>query len=422
MHSRRRLTGISLVAVAALVASITPVSAATGTTRYVDGDGHASPGNCGGPGHAFRHIQGAVNASGDNDTVIVCPGTYQEQVVIKGDRDGLTLRSSTPFGAIIRTPASLASLPGAPGFTTLVAIQKVDGVTVRGFKTIARSAAPCSLVVATIAAIGSKRTAIRGNRLLAPGTGPTSACAQIYGIFVVDALESASSARSSSATIGFNEVRDTVGIGIGSGGFSREINVDIVHNSVRAYFGDPPAGASSVAALPSGGDFGIGLFGRNQGTVRDNVIQGSSDAPLGGAGWIAGIGILPVESDAGAFSNDPIDVHDNTVRRVFYGIYVVGADDLDIHRNQVTNTLLGLLFSQVKDSTVQRNEVGAKSLGIAVDAQSSHNTVRDNTVGGIGGGCDDASIGTGTAGTANHWSGNIASVPSNPAGICAVVP
>ena len=168
MHGWKRLATVGLVTVAALATSMAPASASSGTTRWVDGDGHASRGDCNGSGHAFTSIQAAVDASGRHDTVIVCPGTYREQVTIEGDRDGLTLRSSRSFGATIRTPSALAT---PYGFSYLVLVNHVDDVTVQGFKTIVRTAAPCTTVQGTIVVMGARRAAIRGNRLLAPGSG-----------------------------------------------------------------------------------------------------------------------------------------------------------------------------------------------------------------------------------------------------------
>ena len=184
MDGPRRSRAVGAIVALALLTMAVPASAAGGTTRYVDGDGHASAGNCDGSGHAFQHIQAAVNASGHNDTVIVCPGTYQEQVVIEGDRDGLTLRSSREFKATIKTPPSLSE--GDVGGTVLVLVNRTDDVTIQGFKLVTRTQAPCDILDATIAAAGSRRTAIRGNRLLAPGASATADCYQSEGIIVID--------------------------------------------------------------------------------------------------------------------------------------------------------------------------------------------------------------------------------------------
>ena len=136
--------------------------------------------------HASTTIQHAVDASHRGDTVKVCPGTYLEQVTIKGHRDGLMLESSRKWGATIKAPTSLEAA-GPYGFTVLVLIDRVDYVTVRGFKVVTRTQAPCDIVGAGIAAIASKQTAIRGNRLFAPGTSTEpGSCYQLNGIVAID--------------------------------------------------------------------------------------------------------------------------------------------------------------------------------------------------------------------------------------------
>ncbi len=420
MQGSRRLSTVGAVLVAistATLMSFATASAATTTTRWVDRDGHAGPRGCNGSAGAATSIQGAVTASDDDDIVIVCPGTYREQVVIRGNRDGLTLRSWTPFGAIIKTPSSLDR---PLGFSFLVLIDHVDRVTVRGFKTITRTHGPCDNVDATIIGLGSRHTAIRGNRILAPGARSSSACFQGYGILLLDAVGPDSTARASSGVIGFNEVRDTVFMGVGGFAGSTRLDIDVVHNSVRAYFGQPPVGGSPVGGITVGGQFAVGLLGRVRGSVRNNVIQGAGAAPIGGATFLAGIFVSPVYVTAsGPGSNGHIEVRGNTVRRVLYGLFAVGADQLGVRNNRFTNTYAGILLQQVEDTSIKHNRIGARNIGIAVDSTSTGNQLRHNKVTGAGGTCQDASSGSGTAGTDNTWTRNTASHGGSPAGICA---
>src|SRR5207245_7373758 len=57
-----------------------PDPPSSGTTFWVDNT--PLDGDC--PQATFTTIQAAVNASGPNDTIKVCPGTYTEQVQIVG--------------------------------------------------------------------------------------------------------------------------------------------------------------------------------------------------------------------------------------------------------------------------------------------------------------------------------------------------
>ena len=113
--------------------------------------------------------------------------------------------------------------------------------------------------------------------------------------------------------------------------------------------------------------------------------------------------------------NGTIDVHDNVVRRVGYGIAIVGADQIAVRRNQVSNTYYGIAAEVVTDSAIRRNTIGAKGFGLYLQG-SAGNDVIANTVSGVGGTCIDDSSGSGTAGTDNHWADNTATVGSSPTG------
>ncbi len=84
MSLRRALLGMSLTL--GLAAALMPgaAMAAGGTIRMVDNDGHASPGHCGASATRPTHIQAAIDAAHAGDTVLVCPGTYVEQVTHPG--------------------------------------------------------------------------------------------------------------------------------------------------------------------------------------------------------------------------------------------------------------------------------------------------------------------------------------------------
>ncbi len=96
----------------------------SGTTFWVDNT--PFDGDC--PQATFTSIQAAVNASGPNDTIKVCPGTYTEQVQIIGHtHDRLRLESLTPLAATIKWP----SVPSSNH--QLVNVNGADRVIIRGF-------------------------------------------------------------------------------------------------------------------------------------------------------------------------------------------------------------------------------------------------------------------------------------------------
>jgi hypothetical protein len=79
------------------------------------------------PTAQFTSIQQAVAASGPNDTIKVCPGTYNEQVRILTGHDGLTLESVKPLQAVIKWPT--VEMPPL----ALVYVNQSDRVSIRGF-------------------------------------------------------------------------------------------------------------------------------------------------------------------------------------------------------------------------------------------------------------------------------------------------
>src|SRR5438552_6993314 len=97
--------------------------APSGTTFWVDNT--PLNGDC--PQATFTTIQAAVNASGPNDTIKVCPGTYTEQVQITGHtHDRLRLESLTPLAATIKWPSVSSS------YHQLVHVSGTDRVVIAG--------------------------------------------------------------------------------------------------------------------------------------------------------------------------------------------------------------------------------------------------------------------------------------------------
>src|SRR6185312_4804116 len=98
-----------------------PASSATDPKLLVDDDKVQCP------NAPYTSIQAAVDAAGPNDTVKVCPGTYNEQIRIGSGKDGLKLESTKKLEAIIKWP-TVETFPLA-----LVDINGSDRVRLSGF-------------------------------------------------------------------------------------------------------------------------------------------------------------------------------------------------------------------------------------------------------------------------------------------------
>src|SRR5712691_1533604 len=82
-----RVLLVGSIALAIMVLGAQPTAAAT--TLVVDDDGMASAADCNATTVAYPTISAAVAAASPGDTIKVCPGLYNEQVMI--DKNNLTL-------------------------------------------------------------------------------------------------------------------------------------------------------------------------------------------------------------------------------------------------------------------------------------------------------------------------------------------
>ncbi len=93
----------------------------------VDDDGQATPSNCDATASAFSTIQSAITAAASGDTILVCPGTYQEELFID---KSLTLRGIGSPVPVIEAPATLTTRTLEPGRTLQAIIFVTGPVTV----------------------------------------------------------------------------------------------------------------------------------------------------------------------------------------------------------------------------------------------------------------------------------------------------
>ncbi len=123
MRSLTRWTGVLSV----WLLLVPEARALAQVTRVVDNDGHGSQANCDSQDSAFMTIGGAIAASSFGDSVIVCPGTYVENVNFGGKSIPVRARYG-PYLTIIDGNAadSVVTFAGGEGPAAIL-----DGFTIR---------------------------------------------------------------------------------------------------------------------------------------------------------------------------------------------------------------------------------------------------------------------------------------------------
>jgi len=474
----RRLVMAATAALALATLGTPGVMAGGSTTIMVDADGRATPGSCnaGGPGSALTTIDAGLDEASPGDTVLVCPGTYVEQVEITG-LDGVTVRSTRPWKATIQAPADI----DAP---FIVGIYGADDVTFQGFRVITRTTAGCDAPDLGILALAGRRIVIRGNRVRNMGD-TFGDCSFAIGI-MAGYPQGPGAARgalpagpelgdlTTTATITSNAVRDHLFIGIGAvssfdstaGGGYGATRADIIGNSIRFFHTGSGAGCvtSASSRLPA----------RHARTVRRataglapagfgpcsaiGIYQGAtiSDSPIPGpAGDIRGNRVLSgPDADpsdlAGLTPSTPVQamgilildqrhatgssrVTGNLLLRNFAGIAGIDAAGVIIRDNRAIGNGYGIAIWDTEGATVRDNVTKEGGTGIIAenefesapqpwlvtsDVAFTGNDARDNALES----CFDETSGDGSQGTDNTWTKNRGEIDSSsPAGICGKV-
>jgi parallel beta-helix repeat protein len=473
----RRAIAAALLMALAIALSGAPTFAASGTTRMVDADGHASAAGCNSSGFAFKKIQKAIDASSSGDTVLVCPGTYEEQVAAIG-LSNFTLKSTSPWAATIKTPSVLDA-------DYLVGLGAGSNITFQGFTLEVRAGdgSNCQQLGEAILIAETIGSQVRGNRIRATGGLTLGPCGYFIGIQVGFSSPFAPTAARhagfppaarvpaptpSRATIDYNAVRDFIGAGITVGGVgSRSL---VTRNSVRFFHlkadttdcsvippfsGVPSAGlprsavrsaaariVSALRAAAPGGEvcaaFGIAQGDGASGDIVNNRVLSGPDSGLGAPVSTAEpapatpamfVGILQFIPGTGVGRTG---MADNEVFRTVVGIGGIGPDNTTIRANVLHDNILGIYLDETVGATVKDNIAHNNAVGIGINDDfldvlqllSHDNTFTGNQVSGnyINSCFDNTTGGTGTLGTSDTWTGNTAEDnSSDPLGICGVI-
>ena len=395
MAQHRIRSMASLVASVALAAALfQPAAAAAPVTRWVDDDGHAGVAGCNAPHASFTQVQAAIDASGVNDIVVVCPGVYHENLSLDSSSlDGLVLKGATPGTAFIRAPAT-----GGP--TPLLDIAGADGVSVSALVLQSPTSPPCRRLLTVIRVFGSTGVSLSGDRIEPLGTNTIGKCGFDDGIDIM---------AGASATVDHVSVRDFRLFGIFVDGTGTS---GVVRHSTISFLHIHESGGSLASAQT------VGLYGRDSADVvfRGNTVTGRTSG--GHATPLFDLGIKIYN-----FMADPV-ITGNTVRYAQGGINVttvggiIKGNTLQHGRHPVNSTSVGLGLSGGDSIEVSGNTVSDFGTGILVDGGASGHDIHDNDFrGNHTRDCDDQTTGSGSQGTDNTWTHDFGTT-AHPTGIC----
>lgn len=360
------------------------------------------------PKAQYLTIQSAVTAASPGANIIVCPGTYVEQVLVPAGKDDLTLRSEKPLQAIIQAPAVM---------TSPKAIVRVNSqnVRIRQFTIQGPGGGPCDTLEYGLLVDQGGSATIEHNHIAHIRDNPLSGCQN--GLAVL--IGRTSMATTGSATVNHNRIDDFQkgGVIVDNSGSDARIEKNIVQ------------GVGPTALIAANG---IQVSNGATAKIKDNEVSGNVYTPMA----VTSTGILLFASGATDIDNNK--VHDNdtgiyayqadssvavekngVVRSTYDGITVDTSDGTQIDHNKTQGNDFGIGVYATLNAMLDKNEAkDNSSKGFYAGSDTSNNTFQDNH--GKGSGmfdCQDDSHGSGTAGTANFWLKDKGDT-SSPPGIC----
>jgi hypothetical protein len=351
-----------------------------GHTLKVDDD-HAQ---C--PDAQYTTIQAAVDVAQPGDTVLVCPGTYTEQVKVQThQKDGLKLVSQKPHQAVIQSPP-IQTFPKA-----IVLIEGADRVLLSGFTVKGPFLEPgCGSPI--------------------PNTDPSNPVIDTHkGVYVKNGFREAIVGNRITQIQNSNPAlfgcQDGIAVLVGRSGESATGSALVFANVIDDY-------QKGGVVVDNSGSYG---------TVAGNIIKAATAVQPN----IAPNGVQ-ISRGAGA------EVTYNKVSRNKYlgdpnngsgsGIllYQPGTGKVDVNHNESFDNDDGLPLINADRELIRENYSHDNVLydGLFADSDSTQNLFKENVaLRNKEHDCHDDSHGNGTAGTANYWKDDTG-VTQTPQGIC----
>jgi parallel beta-helix repeat protein len=370
----------------AMIAALAPMLAepASARTLVVAQDGHGTASSCDAPVPTpYTTVNAAVTAAQPHDVVVVCAGTYQEQLTITKP---LTLRGQ-PGAALkpVNMVANTTSLTTGNAIAAVIVVGGVTGVTIEGLTVdgvdngIGSCPGPALTPTPDLFGIFFRNAsgAIRDSAIRNLRLPSLPSCRGGTGILV----QSANGGRAM-VTIEGNSIHtfQRNGITANEAGTSVQIRrnvvtglgpTTVVQNGIQLARGATGAIEENVVTQT------ISASCVNAATCpanANNVLVGSGSSGIRVARNVLGHGQTGV-----AVFGDGNRVQDNVIFEtlVFDGIYVEG-DGNQIHGNDVTRSDESGIFIAGNGNTVTNNRINEAPVGL-LDAGAG-NTFASNTL------------------------------------------
>jgi parallel beta-helix repeat protein len=360
------------------------------------------------PNAEYATIQAAVTAANPGAHIMVCPGTYVEQVLIPAGKDNLVLQSQKPLQAVIQAPTAMTT----PKAIVRINAQNVD---VQQFTIQGPGGFGCDSLEEGVFVDKGGSALIEHNHITHIRDNPLSGCQN--GLAVL--IGRTSMATTGSATVSHNTIDDFQkgGVVVDNAGSKGDIEKNIVQG----------VGPTLLIAA-NGIQIGRGAIA----VVKNNEVSGNVYTP----GTVTSTGILLFQSGSTDIENNK--VHDNdtgiyaylgdstttleknaVVRSTYDGITVDTSPGTQVQHNKTQQNDQGIGVYATMNATLANNQAKDNgSNGFFAGSDTSSNTFQDNQASGSGTfDCRDDSVGAGTGGTANSWL-NDKGQTSMPSGIC----
>ena len=339
-------------------------------------------------------IQNAVNALPPNSTLFVCPGTYQEQVIVTQPItiDGVKDPNSTADAAVIAAPsagmvANTTSLSSGNPIAAQLVLENstgdanINNLTVDATNNQISGCAPELIGIYYRNASGKVNYVNALNQALSPSL---NGCQSGLGIFV-----QSGSSGTSNVTVKHSYVANYQKNGI----TGDEVGTNLTVTSNTVFGQGPTTGAAengiqlgfgatgsvtlnkvmdNVYSPGTAGASGILIFDSANITVNSNTVGNSqlgialaSGSPGGADG-----GVVTSNNVSATHLFDGIDLcsNSNTVKQNV----IVGSDESAIH---LDISCSGMSYSTGNNNTVANNVINDSCVGILEDSGTSGNTV-----------------------------------------------